>query len=187
MANWVDPVSIEYKNTDGTAIASSSLSSGAPTECTGENIDLTSVTASKAGYTFDGWYDNAECTGSPITTLSGDYSSTIVLYAKFTSLSKPVSITLTMSGANNSAIILYLLKGGTMQQQIVWTSSGTFTLQQSYGETYTLLVNKPYMWSITATGSGTLNGCMYTYVVGETNTIAITISGSSSTNQMIVI
>ena len=46
----------------------------------GETITL--VDPVLPGYTFEGWYDNAECTGTKITEISG-YTTDITLYAKF--------------------------------------------------------------------------------------------------------
>ncbi len=48
----------------------------------GETITL--VDPVLAGYTFDGWFDNAECTGTKITEISASYTTDITLYAKFT-------------------------------------------------------------------------------------------------------
>ena len=55
-----------------------------PTSYTeGETITL--VDPVLPGYTFEGWYDNAECTGTKITVISG-YTTDITLYAKFAKL-----------------------------------------------------------------------------------------------------
>lgn len=52
-----------------------------PTSYTeGETITL--VDPVLPGYTFEGWYDNAECTGTKITEIFG-YTTDITLYAKF--------------------------------------------------------------------------------------------------------
>lgn len=52
-----------------------------PTSYTeGETITL--IDPVIPGYTFEGWYDNAECTGTKITEISG-YTTDITLYAKF--------------------------------------------------------------------------------------------------------
>ena len=52
-----------------------------PTSYTeGETITL--VDPVLPGYTFEGWFDNAECTGTKITEISG-YTTDITLYAKF--------------------------------------------------------------------------------------------------------
>ena len=39
---------------------------------------------SKEGYVFDGWYDNPEFDGSPITEVPAEHIGDIVLYAKWT-------------------------------------------------------------------------------------------------------
>lgn len=42
------------------------------------------TTATKVGYKFDGWYDNAECTGTAITTVNKDtVKSDVTYYAKW--------------------------------------------------------------------------------------------------------
>ena len=38
---------------------------------------------SKEGYVFDGWYDNPEFDGSPITEVPAEHIGDIVLYAKW--------------------------------------------------------------------------------------------------------
>lgn len=52
-----------------------------PTSYT-EGDTITLVDPVLSGYTFEGWYDNAECTGTKITEISG-YTTDITLYAKF--------------------------------------------------------------------------------------------------------
>ena len=43
--------------------------------------------ATKAGYTFEGWYTNSACTGDAVTSLGAtDYTADITLYAKWTAL-----------------------------------------------------------------------------------------------------
>ena len=39
---------------------------------------------SKEGYVFEGWYDNREYTGSPITQVTGDNKGDKIFYAKWT-------------------------------------------------------------------------------------------------------
>jgi uncharacterized repeat protein (TIGR02543 family) len=49
----------------------------------GETVTLpTNVT--KEGYVFEGWYDNREYTGSPITQVTGDNKGDKIFYAKWT-------------------------------------------------------------------------------------------------------
>ena len=45
------------------------------------NSDLQALTPTREGYTFDGWYDNQECTGEAVTTIT---DTTAMLYAKWT-------------------------------------------------------------------------------------------------------
>lgn len=47
-----------------------------------EGDTITLVDPVLPGHTFEGWYDNAECTGTKITQISG-YTTDITLYAKF--------------------------------------------------------------------------------------------------------
>ena len=48
--------------------------------------DITLKPATKSGYTFRGWYDNAQFTGSRVTKISASATTSYVLYAKFTPL-----------------------------------------------------------------------------------------------------
>ena len=53
--------------------------------------DLNSAT--KAGYTFDGWYTTSACTGDPVTSLGAtDYTADITLYAKWTAAASLTAI-----------------------------------------------------------------------------------------------
>ena len=74
---------INYKD-QGNANFSGTHASGYPTQHTyGKATSL--LTATKTGYTFEGWFKNPECTGSAVTTLSSRaYTATITLYAKWT-------------------------------------------------------------------------------------------------------
>ncbi len=49
-------------------------------KATGETLNLTTIVPTRTGYTFDGWYDNKECTGNAVT----EVSSAMTLYAKWT-------------------------------------------------------------------------------------------------------
>lgn len=193
-ANWgnadgsQNAVAIQYKNPDGTAIESANLSSGTPSLYTGENIDLSSVSATKTGYTFSGWYDNAQCEGTAITSLSGTYSSAIVLYAKWVLKKQDITINLTITGLNNYVVIIYILQDNQMKNQIARTESGSFVIQQDYGQNFTLQVCRSYMWTLNVTGSGTFDGVCYKYAVNdENNQINISLSGGTVSNNIIVL
>ena len=47
--------------------------------------------ASKEGYTFEGWYDNAEFSGEKVEVLNADNIMTSKLYAKFTPIAYELS------------------------------------------------------------------------------------------------
>lgn len=74
---------ITYKDKDDAAF-SGVHGSGYPTKhIYGTATAL--VNPTKAGYTFDGWYDNATCTGSALTEIGATaYTADFTLYAKWT-------------------------------------------------------------------------------------------------------
>ncbi len=56
-------------------------------------IDTTLVNGTKDGMTFGGWYTDSNCTGNPVTTISGtDYTSNFTLYAKWINTSSSTVI-----------------------------------------------------------------------------------------------
>ena len=89
---------------------------GNPTDPTEE---VTLVNPHRVGYIFGGWYDNPECTGTPITTVNA--STTGTLYAKWV-----------LDG------IVYELNGGKYNDY-GWTSKADICLdlQKDYNSTYT--------------------------------------------------
>ena len=62
-----------------------------------ETITLSSTT--KTGYTFDGWYDNANLTGEKITQIAKGSTGNITLYAKWTA--DTYTIAYKLNGGNN--------------------------------------------------------------------------------------
>lgn len=71
--------SITYELNGGTHL-------GNPTEYTSSDVIILND-ASKVGSTFEGWYDNEDFTGSPITVIGKGSSGDLTLYAKFKSIS----------------------------------------------------------------------------------------------------
>ncbi|MBO5739906.1 MAG: InlB B-repeat-containing protein [Alphaproteobacteria bacterium] len=66
----------------GTIVGGSSVT---PSSCTVETADITLPKPTKTGYTFGGWYQNSDFTGSPITVIAkGACLSDYKLYAKWT-------------------------------------------------------------------------------------------------------
>ena len=75
--------SITYLDKGGSAF-SGSHADGYPTTHTYATA-TTLKTASKTGYTFDGWYGNSACTGAPMTSIGAtSITADITLYAKWT-------------------------------------------------------------------------------------------------------
>ena len=83
-AQWTaNQYTITYKDQNN-ANFSGSHASGYPTKHT-YGTATTLKTASKTGYTFDGWFTSQDCSGSAVTTLGATaYTSNITLYAKWT-------------------------------------------------------------------------------------------------------
>ncbi len=78
-----DEYTISYKD-QGDAEFSGVHGSGYPTTHTYGTATVL-VSPTKEGYTFDGWYDNAECTGTALTEIGAtDYTADFTLYAKWT-------------------------------------------------------------------------------------------------------
>ena len=48
------------------------------------NSDLQALTPTREGYTFDGWYESADCSGEAVTTITDLTDNTATLYAKWT-------------------------------------------------------------------------------------------------------
>ena len=55
-----------------------------PAEYTIESNDITLQDPSWTGHTFGGWYDNAEFTGEPVTTIAKGSTGNVTIYAKWT-------------------------------------------------------------------------------------------------------
>ena len=84
-AKWTaDQYDIIYKDQGGSTF-SGAHEDGYPTKHT-YGTETTLKTASKDGYTFDGWFTTSNCIGSAITSLGATaYTASITLYAKWTS------------------------------------------------------------------------------------------------------
>jgi uncharacterized repeat protein (TIGR02543 family) len=85
-AKWTaNTYSITYKD-QGDIDFSGSHENGAPTQHT-YGTATTLRTASKTGYTFDGWFTKSDCSGTVVTSLGATtYTSDITLYAKWTEI-----------------------------------------------------------------------------------------------------
>ncbi|MBR2168516.1 MAG: InlB B-repeat-containing protein, partial [Paludibacteraceae bacterium] len=120
--------------------------------------------ATKAGYTFDGWYTTSACTGDPVTSLGATaYTADITLYAKWTANSYSVAVTLTDSKATQES-------GDTGDNAATHGSNyvATFEAVSGYELPSDVIVyigesqatkDDEYTWSISdGTGTLTING-----------------------------
>ena len=104
-AVWTPAVyTITYKDQGGTSFSGShvdSPSSHPTTHTYGTATSLNSAT--KTGYTFEGWYTTSGCTdGTDVTSLGAtDYTANITLYAKWSA--KTISLTLDANTANGGS------------------------------------------------------------------------------------
>ena len=104
-AVWTPAVyTITYKDQGGTSFSGShvdSPSSHPTTHTYGSSTSLNSAT--KTGYTFEGWYTTSGCTdGTDVTSLGAtDYTANITLYAKWSA--KTISLTLDANTANGGS------------------------------------------------------------------------------------
>ena len=89
-AKWTPATyTVTYKD-QGNSAFSGIHDSGYPTQHT-YGTATTLKTASKTGYTFDGWFTNSNCTGTAVTSLGATtYTADITLYAKWTINAKEV-------------------------------------------------------------------------------------------------
>lgn len=71
-----------------------------PTNYTVESSELTLIAPTKDGYTFEGWYDNADFTGSAITSIVTGSFGDLTLHAKYSPVE--YAITYNLNGGTNS-------------------------------------------------------------------------------------
>ncbi len=77
-AKWdLETYTITYHLNGGINAASN------PVDFTIETSTITLADATRAGYAFEGWYDNSGLTGNAITTINADSLENITLYAKW--------------------------------------------------------------------------------------------------------
>ena len=97
---------ITYNTNQGT------LSGTYPTTYTVESSEITLPTSTKNGYTFNGWYDNSEFNGNPITKIVAGSTGNKEFYAKFST-------------------ILYTITYNTNQGTLSGTYPTTYTIESS--------------------------------------------------------
>ena len=118
---------IDYRNMNG-------LSNPNPTSYTyGETVTLQSP-PSRTGYTFDGWYGDWSCTGSPVTEISATDTGDKTFYAGWRANTYTVSFDANDGGVTvnpASKIVTYEYQYGTLPTltRIGYTFDGWYTSQ----------------------------------------------------------
>ena len=110
---------ITYKD-QGNVAFSGTHASGYPTKHT-YGTATTLKTASKTGYTFEGWFTNSSCTGNAVTSLGATaYTANITLYAKWEQActKNPTSNDFSFTAPNN----LYY-SGNNMSATVNWKNA----------------------------------------------------------------
>ena len=85
---WCDTAYTITLNTDSGTFPAGVV---APTEYTDNKLPLTLPTPTRDGYTFDGWYDNAELTGTAITEIPSGTTGNKEYWAKWINASCPAN------------------------------------------------------------------------------------------------
>ena len=97
-----------------------------PTTYTVETSTITLPTYNLEGYVFNGWYDNAEFTGSSIETIPNGSSGNKVFYAKKTATANvEVEVTYNLNGGQLNSTDLYTIR--TSETKVVATRYHTST------------------------------------------------------------
>ena len=100
------------------------------------------------------------------------------------------TITSSVTGVESGAIFLYIMSSDGTTSQLVLTGNMSIPLTQNIGDTITILVSKPYMWTMTASGDCTLdtsNKNKITYTVTKDNKIVtLTFSGGASSSMICI-
>lgn len=142
-AKWTPKnFSITYKD-QGNVSFSGTHETGYPTSHT-YNTATTLKSASKFGYTFDGWFTNSTCTGSAVTELGAtDYTDDIILYAKWT--------------INNHDITRTAPSGGSLSIKVGSADAVNTNTTSDYNQTVVLTTTPDfgyYLTGLTVTKTG---------------------------------
>ena len=118
-AKWApNTLRIIYENMQGAVFTSEATS----TFSYGSNISISLPTVYKNGYSFDGWYFNADGTGDRVTYLTtSTYTDNVTLYARFIEI--PYQIAFSANGGTVAG-------GGNLStlQSVAYSATTSFTL-----------------------------------------------------------
>ena len=140
-AKWSQAYTITY-NTNG------GFNDGRNPSVFTENTEtFTLFEAEKVNYSFLGWFDNEELTGTPITQIAKGTKNNIVLWAKWSSTQ--ITVTFNPNGGGVSPLTKVVKKGGTYGELPTPTRAGyTFNGwvgKNLFDKTATAYKNGPYL------------------------------------------
>lgn len=168
---------ITYKD-QGNVTFTGTHASGYPTKHTyGTATNL--KTATKAGYTFDGWFTNSGCTGSAVTSLGATaYTANITLYAKWTVIEETKYDVTISANANGSVDPSGTQKVGASGIQVTATPNDGYQFKQwsNTGGAKAVPSN-----SATTTVTATANGSITASFTAITYTITYNLNNGTGT------
>ena len=98
-----------------------------------------------------------------------------------------VTISVVLENNNNSIVLLNILTEEQITQQIYVNQSQNILLEMDINQEVSLVVSKPFLWRVTYSGSGSLNGDVYKFNSNdETHIVTITTVNNNFNNVIIV-
>lgn len=173
---------INYYDSDGSVLSTGSHTNGSTT---------TLYTPTKEGYSFEGWYTSADYSGTPLTTLTGTYSSAVNLYAKWAATEKTINLVGSISCANSMLLLTILDSTGARVAEVGFVTGQTnltYVLTATIGATYKVLVTKPFGSVLSVTGATQTSSTTYTFTVNEgLSSVTFSLSGNGYWSNTVVI
>ena len=123
-------VSFDLNGAEGTAPAAQTVTNT-------QGLAYPETDPAHDGYIFAGWYDNADCTGTPFD-FSADVTADVTLYAKWLTYNSSVEKIL-YAGENTINIV-----GGSTRQHFVFFAKVTETVTFNVGKNAWIFVNDTY-------------------------------------------
>ena len=123
-------VSFDLNGAEGTAPAAQTVTNT-------QGLSYPETDPAREGYVFVGWYDNADCTGTPFD-FSADVTADVTLYAKWLTYNSSVEKIL-YAGENTIKIV-----GGSTRQHFVFFAKVTETVTFNVGKNAWIFVNDTY-------------------------------------------
>lgn len=130
-AHWTaDSYSITYKDKGNVAYTGSNSSSLPATYSYGTGVPSL-PNGVKEGFRFDGWFDNSDCTGSPITTISTTATGVKTFYAKWTASH---TFRFSKNGVVDGTLTLGQVEGGNVIMPNTTVDCGLWTTFEGWVE-----------------------------------------------------